>query len=534
MADDAQSAQNARGAAAAASPVGGPVLPAAMTGALLAITSIALALGTFMQVLDGTIANVSIPTISGNLGVSTSQGTWVITSFAVANGVSVPLTGWLMMRFGVVKTFVGSVVLFTIASFLCGVSWNLPSLIIFRVLQGAVSGPMIPGSQALLIMIFPAAQRGTALAIWSMTTLVAPICGPILGGYISDNISWPWIFLINVPVGIICAVICWRNMLSRETPTRVVPIDRTGFFLLLTWVGALQVMLDTGKDADWFNSPAIIVETVIAIIGFIAWLIWELNEQNPIVDLSLMKSKNFVIATTVSCLGYAMFFGANLLQPLWLQTRMGYIATWAGLVAAPSGVVAVFLTPFAARMMSRLDARWTASVSLVAFAASFFLRSLYTTDVGFAALVVPMLVQGVAMSTFFVSMVTLSLNGVPGHQVPQASGLYNFARITAGSFAASLVSTVWEQTATMHQNRLSEVMGAQDPAFLGAIGKLQSMGLSAQQAVGAVTNQVVNQAYLLATDDLFRICSGLMVLLVPCVWLTKKALGAGGAAHAAD
>lgn len=509
-----------------------PSKPAAMTGALLAITSIALALGTFMQVLDSTIANVSIPTIAGNLGVSTSQGTWVITSFAVSNGVSVPLTGWLMMRYGVVKTFVGSVVLFTIASFLCGISWNLPSLIVFRILQGAVSGPMIPGSQALLIMIFPAAQRGTALAIWSMTTLVAPICGPILGGYISDNISWPWIFLINLPVGIVCSVICWRNMASRETPTRSVPIDRTGFFLLLTWVGALQVMLDTGKDADWFNSPAIVVELIIAIIGFAAWLIWELNEEHPIVDLSLMKSRNFVIATVVSCVGFALFFGANLLQPLWLQTRMGYIATWAGLVAAPSGVVAVFLTPFAARLMNRVDARWTASASLLAFGASFFLRSRFTTDVDFFALVIPMLVQGVAMSTFFVSMVTITLNGVPGHQVPQASGLYNFARITAGSFAASLVTTWWDHSATLHQSRLSEIIGANDPTFTSALQTLQGVGLSAQQAVGAVTNQVTSQAYLLATDDIFRISSGLMLLLIPCVWLTKRARG-GGAAHAA-
>ncbi|MFI4964482.1 MAG: DHA2 family efflux MFS transporter permease subunit [Caulobacterales bacterium] len=517
-----------------ANPGSAPAMPAPMTGALLAVTSIALALGTFMQVLDSTIANVSIPTIAGNLGVSTSQGTWVITSFAVANGVSVPLTGWLMMRYGVVKTFVGSVALFTIASFLCGISWNLPSLIIFRVLQGAVSGPMIPGSQALLIMIFPATQRGTALAIWSMTTLVAPICGPILGGYISDNISWPWIFLINLPVGIVCALLCWRNMRTRETPTRVVPIDRTGFFLLLTWVGALQVMLDTGKDADWFNSPAIVVEALIAVVGFVAWLIWELNEQHPIVDLSLMKSRNFVIATVVSCIGYALFFGANLLQPLWLQTRMGYIATWAGLVAAPSGVVAVFLTPFAARLMNRVDARWTATLSLVAFAASFWLRSLYTTDVNFGALVVPMLVQGIAMSTFFVSMITLTLNGVPGPQVPQASGLYNFMRITAGSFAASLVTTWWDQSATLHQSRLAEVMGASDPTFTAALRKLEGVGLSAQQAVGAVTSQVVGQAYLLATDDIFRIASGLMVLLIPCVWLTKKALGAGGSQAAAD
>ena len=247
-----------------------------------------------------------------------------------------------------------------------------------------------------------------------------------------------------------------------------------------------------------------------------------------------MKSRNFVIATMVSCIGYALFFGANLLQPLWLQTRMGYIATWAGLVAAPSGVVAVILTPFAARAMSKIDARWTASLSLLAFAASFYLRSLYTTDVSFGVLVVPMLVQGIAMSTFFVSMVTLTLNGVQGNQVPQASGLYNFLRITAGSFAASVVGTWWEQSANMHQSRLSEVIGSTDPAFTGAIGRLQGMGMSLQQSVGMVTNQVTAQAFLLATDDIFRIAAFAMVVLIPCIWLTKKALAGGGSAHAAD
>ena len=511
-----------------------PAMPAPMTGVLLAVTSIALALGTFMQVLDSTIANVSIPTIAGNLGVSASQGTWVITSFAVANGVSVPLTGWLMMRYGVVKTFVASVALFTVASFLCGVSWSLSSLIFFRVLQGAVSGPMIPGSQALLIMIFPPAKRGAALAIWSMTTLVAPICGPILGGYISDNFSWPWIFLINVPVGILCAVVCWRNMRSRETPTRVVPIDRTGFFLLLTWVGALQIMLDTGKDADWFNSSAIVVELIIAIVAFVAWVIWELNEEHPIVDISLFKSRNFVLATLAFCLGYAVFFGNGLLLPLWLQTRMGYIATWAGLVAAPSGVVAVLLTPFAARWMSKVDARWAATLALAAFAVSYYMRSLYTPDADFYALVMPMLVQGVAMSTFFIAMITLVLNGVPPHQVPAASGLSNFARITAGGFAASLTTTFWDRIEAVHQTRLSEIMGAQDPAFTAALQKLQGAGMSAQQAVGAVTQQAVNQAYLLASLDIFRISAWLMVVLVPIVWLTRRAMANGTHAAAAD
>jgi DHA2 family multidrug resistance protein len=509
-----------------------PAMPAPMTGMLLAITSIALALGTFMQVLDSTIANVSIPTIAGNLGVSASQGTWVITSFAVANGVSVPLTGWLMMRYGVVKTFVASVALFTLASFLCGISWSLPSLIFFRVLQGAVSGPMIPGSQALLIMIFPPAKRGAALAIWSMTTLVAPICGPILGGYISDNFSWPWIFLINLPVGILCAVLCWRNMRSRETPTRVVPIDRTGFFLLLTWVGALQIMLDTGKDADWFNSSAIIVELIIAVVAFVAWVIWELNEEHPMVDISLFKSRNFLLATAAFCLGYAVFFGNGLLLPLWLQTRMGYIATWAGLVAAPSGVVAVLLTPLAARWMNKVDARWAATLALGAFAVSYYMRSLYTPDADFQALVIPMLVQGVAMSTFVIAMITLVLNGVPANQVPAASGLSNFARITAGGFAASLTTTLWDRIEAVHQTRLAEVMGAHDPAFSLTLQKLQGAGMTAQQALGAVTQQAVNQAYLLASLDIFRISAWLMVVLVPVVWLTRKAM-ANGATHAA-
>lgn len=511
-----------------------PAGPSPLTGVTLAVTAIALALGTFMQVLDATIANVSIPTIAGNLGVSASQGTWVITSFAVANGVSVPLTGWLMGRYGVVRTFVWSVLLFTVASFLCGISWNLPSLIIFRILQGAVSGPMIPGSQALLIMIFPPQKRGTALAIWSMTTLVAPICGPILGGYISDNFAWPWIFLINVPVGLLCAFLCRRGMKGRETPTRKAPIDTTGFMLLLVWVGALQVMLDTGKDVDWFSSPAIVVELIVAIVGFIAWVIWELTQENPIVDLSLFKSSNFAIGTLIFCVAYAVFFGNNLLLPLWLQTQMGYIATWAGLVAAPSGVVAVLLTPFAARIMGKIDARWAASLSLIAFALSFFMRSLYTPGADFGALVLPMLVQGVAMSTFFISMVTISLNGVPEHQVPSASGLSNFSRITAGSFAASIATTAWDRSESLHQTRLAESVASTDPTFAISLERLHAAGLSSQQAIAAVTGQFVNQAYLLASLDFFRVSAWLTIAMVPAIWFTRKALGGGGAHAAAD
>src|SRR6201997_1383283 len=265
---------------------------APMTGIGLAITAIALALGTFMQVLDTTIANVSIPTIAGDLGVSADQGTWIITSFAVANGVSVPLTGWLMQRYGVVRTFVLSGLLFTLPSFLCGIAWSLPILIAFRVLQGAVSGPMIPGSQALLISLFPPEKKGTALAIWSMTTLVAPICGPILGGYISDNYHWSWIFLINVPVGLFCAFVCWNYLKANETATRQLPIDKVGLVLLFVWVGALQVMLDQGKDLDWFSSSLIVTLAIVTVLSLAAWIIWELSEKHPIVDLTLFKSRS--------------------------------------------------------------------------------------------------------------------------------------------------------------------------------------------------------------------------------------------------
>ena len=511
--------------------------PTPLTGGLLAITAIALALGTFMQVLDSTIANVSIPTIAGDLGVSTSQGTWVITSFAVANGISVPLTGWLMGRYGVVKTFTAAVVLFTIASFLCGVAWDINSLIFFRVLQGAVSGPMIPGSQALLMMIFPPNKRGTALAIWSMTTLVAPICGPIFGGWISDNMTWPWIFFINVPVGAFCAFFCWRGMSDRETPTFRRPIDRTGFALLVVWVGALQVMLDTGKDVDWFNSPAIVVETIVAIIGFIAWVIWELNDKNPMVDLSFFKTRNFAFGTLILCVAYAIFFGANLLMPLWLQTNMGYIATWAGLVAAPSGVIAVILTPFAARLLNRYDARLLGSVSLLLFALSFYMRSLFTTDASFFFLMLPMLVMGAAMSMFFIAFISIGLNGIPHQGVPAASGLSNFARIISGSFAASLVTTLWERSESQHQTRLAEIMGG--PAGLSgpmsdALHQAAQFGLTTAQGVGVIARQIAGQAFLLATVDLFRISSIVIILLVPFVWLCSKTLVTGPVTHAAD
>jgi MFS transporter, DHA2 family, multidrug resistance protein len=505
-----------------------------LAGGRKALTAVALALGTFMQVLDISIANVSIPTIAGNLGVSSDQGTWVITSFAVANGVSVPLTGWLMQRFGVVRTFVISVALFTVASLLCGLAWSLPSLIAFRVLQGAVSGPMIPGSQALLIEVFGPAKRNTALTIWSLTTLLAPIAGPLLGGYISDNYVWPWIFFINVPVGVFCALLCWNNLKSRETSTRKLPIDRVGLMLLFVWVGALQILLDKGKELDWFNSTVIVVLLLITVIAFAAWLIWELTERHPIVDLSLFKSRSFTLGTVALCLGYAVFFGNIVLMPLWLQSFVGYTATWAGLVSAPSGVTAVLTSLAVGPLLRRFDPRALGAVSFGFYAISYFMRAGLTSDANVMAFVAPQLVQGFAMGLFFVTMLTMIFDGLPPHKIPAASGLSNFLRITAGAFATSLTTTFWDRRELLHQARLADTITVYTPAYQHWLAQMHQLGLSDQAAAGAITQGMIAQGYLLSSLDLFDLSAWLCVALIPLCFLVRRPTVGAAAPATAD
>lgn len=499
------------------------------------ITAFAVAFGTFIQVLDTTIANVSVPVVSGDLGVSNDQGTWVITSFAVANGITVPLTGWLMQRFGLVKTFVASVILFTLASLLCGLAWSLPSLLVFRVLQGAVSGPLIPGSQALLLSIFPPEKRTLALGIWSITTSAAPIAGPTLGGYISDNYSWPWIFLINVPIGIVSAVLCWRFVGGRDTPTRRVPVDTVGLGLLVVWVGSLQILLDKGKDADWFHSSAIVTLALVAGIGFVAFLIWTLTARYPIVDLTLFKLRNFSLGTIAICLGYGVFFGNLVLYPLWLQTDLNYTASWAGLIAAPSGLVAVLLTPLVGRLMGRgIDARWVGTVGMLAFAVSYLMRANLSTDASLWNFTAPALVQGIGMATFFISFIAITLNGVPSSRVASASGVTNFLRITAGSFATSIVTTLWDRHEAFHQSRLAEHTSVFDPAMQSGLRGIEALGFSYQQALGLLDRTLTVQAYTKAAIDYFWISAWLTASIVAIIWLTRKTAGSGGAPVAAE
>src|SRR5580700_11509373 len=451
--------------------------PAPLRGAALAVGAIALSLATFMNVLDTSIANVSLPAIAGDLGVSPDQGTWVITSFGVANAISLPLTGWLTRRFGQVRLFTTSVVLFVIASFLCALAPTLSLLILFRVLQGAVAGPMIPLSQALLLSSYPRNRAGMALAMWSITTLVAPVVGPVLGGWITDNISWPWIFYINIPVGIGAAIATWAIYRKRDTPTARVPVDAVGLGLLMLWVGAMQVMLDKGKDLDWFNSGMIVTLACVAVIGFAVFLIWELTEEHPIVDLSLFRRRNFWVSTLAMLGAYGLYFGNVVLLPLWLQQYMGYTATLAGLVLAPVGVLAIILTPFVGRFGNRIDPRILVTISFAVFALVLFMRARFNTDATIGTLLIPTIIQGAGMAAFFIPLMSITLGGLPPDRIPAASGLSNFARITAGSFGTSITTTLWDRRATLHHAQLIEHLDPSNPVTSQALGTLHAGGM---------------------------------------------------------
>lgn len=503
-------------------------------GGARVLATIALSVATFMNVLDSTIANVSIPAISGDLGVSTSQGTWVITSFGVANAIAVPLTGWLALRFGQVRLFLWSTLAFVLASLACGLAHSLETLISFRVLQGAVAGPMIPMSQALLLACFPREKSAMALALWSMTTLVAPVLGPILGGWLSDNYSWPWIFWINVPVGLLAAWLSARVLRGRESPTRRLPIDSVGLTLLMLWVGALQVMLDKGKELDWFASGEIVALAIVAVVGFIAFLIWELTDEHPIVDLSLFARRNFWTGVLAISLGFGVFFGSVVLMPLWLQQFMGYTATLAGLVTAPIGILALLLSPIVGRTLPHLDPRPIASFAFVVFASTACMRADFTTGADVATIVLPQLLQGAAMATFFIPLTALTLSGLPPARIPAAAGLSNFVRITAGAFGASLAPTLWDDRAKLHHAQLSEHLSLFDTSTREALQGLHASGLDAQQALALLERQLNVQAYMLAANDVFLLSAVLFVLLIGVVWLARPVRGGiniGGGEH---
>ncbi len=490
----------------------------------LALSTIGLSLATFMQVLDTTIANVSLPTIAGNLGVSNDQSTWVITSFAVSMAISLPLTGFLTRRFGEVKLFVWSTLLFALTSFLCGVSQSMGMLIVFRAIQGAVAGPMYPITQSMLIGIYPPEKRGMALALLAMVTVVAPIAGPILGGLITDNYSWPWIFFINVPIGIFASMVVANQMKGRIEKLQRPKIDYVGLITLIIGVGALQVVLDKGNDDDWFNSNFIVITSIVSAIALIVFVIWELTDKDPIVDLKLFRHRNFRYGTMALVFAYAAFFAIGLLVPLWLQQNLGYTATWAGYATAPLGVIPVLLTFFVGKYATRFDLRWLASGAFLVMGATCFMRSDFYLDIDFYHVAMVQLIQGLGVALFFMPVLTILLSDLKQSEIASGSGLATFLRTLGGSFAASLTTFLWQHRAIVHHEQLAEAITPYSPTTQAAITQLGGGNATAGSSI--INNMITQQGFQISFNEVFHALGWIFVSLIVVIWLAKPPFAA--------
>ena len=503
---------------AAAAP---PTVAGRLTGAKLFVAAFAIGAGNFLVVLDSTIANVSVPTIAGSVGVSASQGTWVITSYAVAEAITVPLTGWLARRFGAMRVFIACYFGFAVVSLLCGLAQSLGMLIAGRVLLGLVGGPIMPLSQMLLMRIFPPRQATLAAVLWSMTTLIGPIAGPILGGIICDGIGWPWIFHIKVPVALLGGLIVYATTRGQPDATGPARIDKVGLALLVLWVGALQIMLDEGRDHDWFASELIQLLAVVAAVGFVAFLIWELTEDQPIVDLRIFRYRGFTASAVTFAAGFGAFFASVVILPLWLQQNMGYTATWAGYATGIMGILAMISAPIVGKATEVIDPRAILSVGILGLGAMTAWRVGFNSDVTFLQLAWPTLFTGPFMVMFFVPVTGLAMTSVGPDEQANAAGLSNFMRTLAGAFATSLVQTGWANAARANQTELAGAMPHGNRIVAGMIDG----GMLPDAAVTTLTRIVEHQSVLLATLDMFAVITMVFVFTAVLPWLVPKPKG---------
>jgi DHA2 family multidrug resistance protein len=493
-----------------------------ITGFALTLLTLGVSLAVFMNVLDTSIANVAIPSIAGDLAISPNQGTWVITSFTVTLAIALPLSGWLARTFGEVRLFIWATLLFSLFSLLCGIAPNLSTLVLFRVLQGAVAGPMIPLSQSLLMSNYPKEKHGTALSIWSMTAVVAPVVGPLLGGWITDNYSWPWVFYINVPVGLLSVWLTWKTLKGRETETTRAPIDGVGLGLLVVGVAALQIMLDKGNELDWFSSGSIWALAVTAAVSLSFFVAWELTDTHPVVDLTVLRQRNFTVPALALSFGFLTYFANVVVFPLWLQTQMGYTATDAGIAAAPIGVLAVVMAPFMGKLMARFDPRILVTIAFGIFAGVTLWTVRFDTDVTLAQLALPRLVFGAAMPLFFVPLMTLSLSGVPPQKMAGASGLLNFMRMLGAGFGASLGISLWDRRQALHDARLSEAVRPTSLWNQAGFDRLGQHGVDAAQGTASLAHGVMQQSFMQATDDFALLSAGIFASLILLVWMARR------------
>ena len=506
------------------------------------IIALAVTLATFMEVLDTSIANVALPHIAGGLSAGQDESTWVLTSYLVSNAIVLPLSGWLSSIVGRKNFYMGCVALFTISSFMCGLAPNLAVLIICRVLQGAGGGGLQPSEQAILADTFAPAKRGMAFAIYGVAVVTAPAIGPTLGGWITDNFTWRWIFFINIPVGIISILLTSRLIQDppyfRRRKLKETHIDYIGLGFVALGLGALQIVLDKGQRDDWFESHFILTLTLIAVTALIFVGFWEWRHKDPIIDLHLFRDRTFAVSNLLMfMLGFALL-GSTLLLPLFMQTMLGYTAQQSGLALMPGGFAIMLLLPLVGFLLSRYMPRWLLVFGLVVLAASLFHMTSFDLEVDFRTVVIARIIQAVGMAFLFVPINTAAYAFLPREKNNAASGLMNLARNMGGSVGISVVTTMLDRRTQVHLTNLSRHLNSSNPALQaalrGAANTMQAHGASAsgatQQAYALIQATVQRQATMLSYIDCFWFLGLSIMLMIPAVFLIKKSKPGGGMA----
>jgi MFS transporter, DHA2 family, multidrug resistance protein len=503
------------------------------------IIAISVMLGTFMEVLDTTVVNVSLQHIAGSLSVTPEEATWVLTSYLVANAIVLPLTGWLGNYFGRRNVLLASVGGFTIFSFLCGIAPNLPALIVFRIFQGATGGGLQPLSQAILMEAFPPEKRAKAMAFWALGIVVAPMLGPVLGGWITDSYSWRWLFYINIPIGIMAVVMA--VMFIHDPPyikRGAGGIDYWGIGYLAVGIGALQIMLDKGQEEDWFGSNFIRVLVVLCVTGFVFFIIRELTAKHPVVDLRIFKNRTYATGVfLMTVLGFVLY-GSTVLLPLWLQTLMGYSALTAGMAMLPRGLGSFLFMPVVGILMGKVEARKLLGIGLVVAAFSIYQLSKLNLNAGYWNIFWPQLLQGTSMGLLFVPLTTITNGPIPKEQMGNATSLFNLMRNIGASIGIASVTTISARHSQAHIHDLATHVNQYNPAAQsmlqamkqGFIARGMDVATATQQAYAGLFGIVQRQAAMMAYIDTFFLLAVMFVACLPLILIMKKPPKGGGAA----
>jgi DHA2 family multidrug resistance protein len=495
------------------------------------LIAIAVMSSTFMEVLDTTVVNVSLPHIAGSLSASTDEATWTLTSYLVANAIILPMTGWLAGRFGRKRLLLMAVTGFTAASFLCGLAPSLGLLIFFRIIQGACGGGLQPLSQAVLLESFPPEKRGQAMAFWALGIVVAPMLGPVLGGWLTDNYSWRWVFYINVPIGVLAILLTQAFIFDPPYLRRErTGIDYWGIGLLVVGMGGLQIMLDKGQEEDWFGSHFIVTMAVLAVVGLGGLIIRELKAPNPVIDLSIFRYRSYAIGTfLMTAVGFVLY-GSTVLYPLMMQELLGYTATHAGVTNFPRGTASFLFMPIVGILTGKIDARKLLAVGLLLTAAAMFQVSFFSLDVGFWDFAWPLILQGTGLGLIFVPLTTVSNDEVPKERIGNATSIFNLMRNIGASVGISSVQALQFRHMQTHINILgrhvNEASLRTQQTLAGLRGTFVSQGVDAvtadHRAHAALWGTLQRQAAMLAYNDVFRFMGGMFLIMVPLIFLMQK------------